>query len=104
MIVAVVRNYGGTDEYLKYMGFNSAVGIYFDLPVGTKCIPEEEVWKVFKYVYEYGNNPNEEKVLMLSAGHSSICQSILAFDQKFDVSRILQSLQNARARFHVVFH
>lgn len=103
MIAAIVRNYGGTDEYLKYMGFNGAIGIYFDLPVGTKCIPEEEVWKVFKFVHEHGNNPNEVIVLILSAGFSQTCQSAPYLDQNFDVSRILQALQNAPARFHVVF-
>lgn len=103
MIVAIVKNYGGTDEYRKFLGASSSIGIHFFVPVKGTEIPEEELWKIFRWVYEHGNH-EDQLVLDLRASFDDYERTpIYGFEEGFDLKRILDSLQACRARIHVVF-
>lgn len=104
MIVAVVKNYGGTDRYMKFLGLHTSTGITFVVPDGGTKIPEEEFWKVFRFVFEQGNYPDTHEILELSARWDRSTLPIERFEEKFDIQRMLDSLNSAQTRFHVVFH
>ncbi len=102
MILAIAKNHGGTDEYRKFVGIPASICICFHVPDGAKEIPEEQIWRVFRFVHER-NNPNVEVILELSARNSDSGVPIYCFEDEFDIERILNSLQACQARIHVVF-
>ena len=52
MILTIAKNPGGTNEYRKVLMLGGMTQLNLVIPAGEKVIPEEEIWRVFKWVHD----------------------------------------------------
>lgn len=100
MILTIAKNPGGTNEYRKVLMLGGMTQLNLVIPAGEKVIPEEEIWRVFKWVHD--NDHESYQHLALSAIDTAH-RGIQGWEEKYPIDRILAALQACRARIHLEF-
>ncbi len=102
MILTIAKNYGGTDEYSKYLGIASSIELTLFVYPSDTIIPEKELWKVFKFVH---NTNKRGRLVLLTLRGIDVTTNyrIVGWDEKYCIQRILDALQACKAQIHLQF-